>query len=212
MSKHTPSVSKIRSIMKWTRILGLTKFCLARERATRVLVLLGCMAVLGGAVPLLAVDAGGGYLETRITPERTAIFVDGWYMGPAGELGVPRVYSVVAGEHEVELSEPSSFGPLVFRVRIEVGRTTTISQTLQPIVSATGPFGTLKTLASDKFAGVFVDHQYKGTVGECDGFGEGLSLQPGTYTVTIILPFSGKWAQQRVRILQGQTTTVQVSL
>jgi hypothetical protein len=47
-----------------------------------------------------------GYLKTNVNPGRAGVFIDGKYVGPAGNFGVGRKYTVAAGDHEVKLSEP----------------------------------------------------------------------------------------------------------
>jgi hypothetical protein len=54
--------------------------------------------------------AGGqvstGVLKTKVNPGRAGVFIDGKYVGPAGNFGFSRKYSVPSGEHEIRLSEP----------------------------------------------------------------------------------------------------------
>src|ERR1017187_427420 len=52
-----------------------------------------------------------GYLKTKVDPGRAGVFIDGKYVGPAGNFGVGRKYAVAAGEHEVRLSEWQVHGP-----------------------------------------------------------------------------------------------------
>ena len=38
-----------------------------------------------------------GYLKTKVDPGRAGVFIDGKYVGPAGNFGVSRKYAVAAG-------------------------------------------------------------------------------------------------------------------
>ena len=61
------------------------------------------IAVTG--IPVVA-QQSTGYLKTKVDPGRAGVFIDGKYVGPAGNFGVGRKYAVAAGEHEVKVSEP----------------------------------------------------------------------------------------------------------
>jgi hypothetical protein len=49
------------------------------------------------------VGQNNGYLKTKVDPGRAGVFIDGKYVGPAGNFGVGRKYAVATGEHEVKL-------------------------------------------------------------------------------------------------------------
>jgi PEGA domain len=63
-----------------------------------------------------------GYLKTKVNPGRAGVFIDGKYVGPAGNFGVGRKYTVAVGDHEVRLSEPRC-EDVVAKVTIQPGRT-----------------------------------------------------------------------------------------
>ena len=47
-----------------------------------------------------------GTLKTKVDPGRAGVFVDGKYVGPAGNFGIGRKYTLAAGEHKIKLVEP----------------------------------------------------------------------------------------------------------
>src|SRR5512140_619972 len=97
-----------------------------------------------------------GYLKTRVDPGRAGVFIDGKYVGPAGNFGVGRKYTVAAGEHEIRLSEPR-YEDVVSKVTIQAGKTTKLAETMKALPPAKPPFGRLRTVSPDKFAAVYVN-------------------------------------------------------
>jgi len=156
------------------------------------------------ALPLAAQQTG--QLKVKASPSRAGIFLDGKYIGPAGNFGFARKYTVPAGEHELKLSEPRC-EDVTKRITIEAGKTTTISETLPRLAIPKGPFGVLKTGQPDKYAPVFVNGKYMGHADEFDFGAQGLLLQPGEYTVRIE-PRSGAVIEKKVTIEAGKTTDV----
>ena len=54
--------------------------------------------------PLIGQQTGN--LKVKASPSRAGVFLDGKYLGPAGNFSFARTYAVAAGEHELKLSEP----------------------------------------------------------------------------------------------------------
>ena len=164
------------------------------------------------AISLLG-QQNSGYLKTEVDPSRAGVFIDGKYVGPAGNFGVSRKYTVAAGEHEVKLSEPR-YKDVVTKVTIQPGKTTKLVENMiwaagywfppdhlwEALPPARPPFGTLRTICSDKFAAVYVNGMFVGHAGEFDNRVQGLLLNPGTYTVKIVPVSGGQGHEQQVHI------------
>ena len=147
-----------------------------------------------------------GYLKTKINPGRAGVFIDGKYVGPAGNFGVGRKYTVAAGEHEVRLSEPR-YEDVVAKVTIRPGKTTKLAETMKAVPLAKPPFGSLRTISPDKFAAVYVNGKFMGHVDEFSNSGQGLLLNPGEYQAKIV-PVSGGAAIERKITIEANKTTI----
>jgi len=145
-------------------------------------------------IPLVAPQETG-YLKTKVNPGRAGVFIDGKYVGPAGNFGVGRRYAVAGGEHEVRLSEPR-YEDLVAKV------------TIQPGKPAKPPFGCLRTASPDKFAAVYVNGKFMGHAGEFYNPVQCLVLNPGDYTVKVIPVGSGEGRQEHVKIEADKVAVV----
>ncbi len=170
-----------------------------------------CVVLLCCTLPLAAQQAGAGRLKTKVHPGRAGVFVDDKYVGPAANLRLARKYTLPAGEHEVALREPR-YQDFTAKVKIEAGKTTTLSQTLQPLPPPQPPFGLLQTVTDDKFAGVFVNGKYMGHAGEFNYCTQGLLLNPGEYAVKIVKPGGGGEYEEKVAIRAQGVTVVQASV
>ena len=158
------------------------------------------------ALPLLCSAQEMGSLCVKANTGRAGVFVDGKYLGPAGNFGVARTYAVAAGEHEVKLSEPR-YEELTTKVTITAKKKTTIHETLKELPLAKPPFGRLRTENTDKFAAVYVNERYMGHVDEFSNSAQGLLLNPGDYTVKIV-PASGTPVTQTVKVEAEKTVIV----
>lgn len=165
------------------------------------IVSLGLLAIL----PLAAQQTG--QLKVKANPSRTGIFLDGKYLGPAGNFGFARKYAVPVGDHEIKLTEPRC-QDVTRKVTIAPGKTTTISETLPRLEVPKGPFGILKTSQPEKYAPVFLNDKYMGHADEFDWGSQGLLIPPGEYTIRIE-PRSGARIEKKVTIEAGKTTVVQ---
>jgi hypothetical protein len=161
-------------------------------------------ALLIAALPVPAcAQQSVGYLKTKIDPGRAGVFIDGKYVGPAGNFRVGRKYAVTPGEHEVRLSEPR-YEDFVSKITIQAGKTVKLSQAMKPLPPAKPPFGRLRTMASDKYAAVYVNGKFMGHAGEFNNGLQGLQLNPGSYEVKIV-PLNGAGGKEnRWRIIQDR--------
>ena len=158
------------------------------------------------AIPAVAQE-GGGYLKTNVHPSRAGVFIDGKYVGPAGNFAFARKYAVAAGQHEVRLSEPR-YEDVVAKVTIQSGQTTKLAETLKPLPLAKPPFGRLRTISPDKYAAVYVNGKFMGHAGEFNNPVQGLLLNPGEYTVKIVPPGSDQGTEEHIRIEADKVTIV----
>ena len=181
---------------------------------------MGALLLVATAISLLG-QQNSGYLKTNVDPGRAGVFIDGKYVGPAGNFGVGRKYMVAAGEHEVKLSEPR-YKDVVTKVSIQPGKTTKLVENMtwaagywfppdhvwEALPPARPPFGTLRTIGSDKFAAVYVNGKFVGHAGEFDNRVQGLLLNPGTYTVKIVPVSGGQGHEKQVQIEAGKLAIV----
>jgi hypothetical protein len=158
------------------------------------------------ALPVLCRAQETGSLSVKANSGRAGVFVDGKYLGPAANFGVARTYKVLAGDHELKLSEPR-FEELTTKVTIKPGKKTTVSETLKALPPAKPPFGRLRTVSSDEFAAVYVNDRFMGHADEFNNFAQGLLLNPGEYTVKIV-PAGGTPITQTVKIEADKTVIV----
>ncbi|MCC7176669.1 MAG: PEGA domain-containing protein [Bryobacterales bacterium] len=157
--------------------------------------------------PLHAQQAGGGFLKVKAQPGRAGVFVDGKYLGPAANFGWTQKYAVAAGEHELVLREPR-YQEYKTTVKIEAGRTTTVSQTLQAREIPKPPFGRLKTAGFEKYAAVYVNGAYMGHADEFNGPNQGLMLNPGDYDVKVTSRAGDTLLEQKIAIRQNEVVAL----
>lgn len=158
------------------------------------------------SIPLVG-QQNTGYLKTKVNPGRAGVFVDGKYVGPAGNFGAGRKYTVAAGEHEVRLSEPR-YEDLVTKVTVQPGKTTKLAETMKAVTPAKPPFGRLRTISVDKFAAVYVNGKFMGHAGEFNNPVQGLQLNPGEYAVKIVPLSGGEGHEEQVKIEVDKVTVV----
>jgi len=157
------------------------------------------------SIPLLAQSTG--YLKTNVNPGRAGVFIDGKYVGPAGNFGVGRKYAVSPGEHEIKLSEPR-YEEIVKKVTIQPGKTTKLAETMKALPPAKPPFGRLRTISTDKWAAVYVNGRFMGHAGEFNNPMQTLDLNPGAYTVKIVPSTGGEGHEEHVNIEANKVTIV----
>ena len=157
---------------------------------------------------LLAQPRDSAYLKTKVNPGRAGVFVDGKYVGPAANFKVARKYTLSPGRHEIRLVDPR-YEEVSTTVDLAAGKTVTVSQTLKPLPLAKGPFGTLRTKSSDKFAAVYINDKFYGHAGEFNNPTQGMLLPPGKYTVRIEPLSGGGVVAKKVQIEADKTVVVE---
>jgi hypothetical protein len=162
------------------------------------------IAVAG--IPVVA-EQSSGYLKTKVDPGRAGVFIDGKYVGPAGNFGVGRRYAVTAGEHEVRLSEPR-YEDVMTKVTIQPGKTADLAQTMKALPAPKPPFGRLRVFAPDKFEAVYVNGKFMGHVGEFNNSMQGLLLNPGEYAVKVVPVTGGAGHEEKVKVEAEKTVIV----
>jgi len=169
-----------------------------------------CLGLLSLASAPLAGQSGQGKLKTSVNPGRTGVFVDGKYLGPAANFRMARTYALPEGEHEVRLCDPR-YEDMVTKVKIEAGKTTKLSETMKALPPAQPPFGRLRTIASEKYAAVYVNGRFMGHAGEFNNPVQGLLLNPGEYTVKIVPVAGGPGHEEKIKIEADKTAIVRAS-
>jgi hypothetical protein len=126
-----------------------------------------------------------GRIKTEVNPGRAGVFIDGKYVGPAGNFKVGQTYEVTPGEHEVKLVDPR-YQDVVKKVTVVAGKKTVISETMTALPVAKPPYGYLRTENPDHFAAVYVNDHFMGHVDEFSNPHQTLALPPGKYDVKIV--------------------------
>jgi hypothetical protein len=152
-------------------------------------------------------DTSTGYLKTKVDPGRAGVFVDGQYKGPAANFRISRKFILPVGEHEIKLSDPR-FEEVSRKVTIRAGETTILSERLRPLPIAKPPFGLLRTIDFDKYAAVYLNGRFYGHADEFSNFAQGLLLNPGEYSVSIVPAAGGAAHEEKVRIEADKVTVV----
>src|SRR5580692_10278665 len=84
-----------------------------------------------------------GRLKTEVDPGRAGVFIDGKYVGPAGNFKVAQTYTLAPGEHEVKLVDPR-YQDIVKQVTIEAGKKTILQEKMVALPIAKPPYGYLR--------------------------------------------------------------------
>jgi len=142
------------------------------------------------AATTLTLFGQDGTLRVKAKPGSTGVFVDGKYLGPAANFAATRTYPVPAGEHELKLVEPR-YEDSTQKIKVEAGKLTQVSWTMQKSAVPAGPFGELRISGGDKFAGVFLNGKFTGHVDEFDNFAQRVQLAAGDYELKIVPAGSG---------------------
>ena len=165
------------------------------------------LALLAAAGALTAQQAGTAYLKTNVNPGRAGVFVDGKYVGPAGNFRIGQKYALPPGQHEVKLVDPR-YEEFTTTVELKAGKTTKLAEALKPLPPAKGPFGALRTTVKEKYAAVYINDKFYGHAGEFNNSLQKLMLPVGEYSVRVE-PSSGPPINQKVKIEEGKTVLVQ---
>ncbi len=167
---------------------------------------MAALLIAGACLPVAA-QQGTGYLKTKVNPGRAGVFIDGKYVGPAGNFGIGRKYVVATGSHEVKLSEPR-YEDIITKITVEPGKTTKLNETMKALPLAKPPFGRLRVISPDKFAAVYLNGKFMGHVDEFSNVAQGLLLNPGDYAVKIVPVGSDQGHEQQVKIEADKVTIV----
>ena len=164
---------------------------------TRSAIVTGFVCLFVSAAPLFAQQ--NGTLKVKTSSNRTGVFVDGKYLGPAANFKITRKYSLSAGQHELILREPR-FEEYKTTIRIDAGKTTTVSQQLTARPLVTPPFGTLKVRGFEKYSAVYLNGAYVGHADEFDLLGQGLLVKPDEYEIEVTSPAGASVLKSKVTI------------
>ena len=167
---------------------------------------LGVIGLLSTAGALTAQQGDTAYLKTNVNPGRAGVFVDGKYVGPAGNFRIGQKYALPAGQHQVKLVDPR-FEEFTTTVELKAGKTTKLAEALKPLPAPKGPFGGLRTPVPEKYAAVYINDKYYGHAGEFNNSTQALMLPVGEYEVRVEPP-GGKPISQKVKIEAGKTVLV----
>jgi hypothetical protein len=170
------------------------------------LIHVAALSIAVAGIPVVA-QQGSGYLKTKVDPGRAGVFIDGKYIGPAGNFGMSRKYAVAAGEHEVKLAEPR-YEDIVTKITIQPGKTAELTQTMKALPLPKPPFGCLRVTAPDKFEAVYVNGKFMGHAGEFNNSMQGLLLNPGEYAVKVVPVSGGAGHEEKVKIEADKTVMV----
>jgi len=169
------------------------------------------LTTFGLCVSTLALFAqGDGTLRVKAKPGRTGVFIDGKYLGPAANFASTRTYNVPAGEHELKLVEPR-YEDFTQKIKVESGKLTEVSWTMQKAAVPTGPFGELRITGGDKFAGVFLNGKFAGHVDEFDNFAQRVQLPAGDYELRIVPAGGGSEHKEQIKVGANQQVWVKLN-
>jgi hypothetical protein len=166
----------------------------------------GLIVLFSAGITLIAQTSGSAYLKTSVDPGRAGVFVDGKYVGPAGNFGIGRKYALPPGSHQIKLVDPR-YEESTSTVELTAGKTTKLAEKLKPLPPPKGPLGGLRTPYPEKYAAVYINDHYYGHAGEFNNPTQMLMLPEGEYTVKIE-PASGSPVVQKVKIEAGKTVLV----
>jgi hypothetical protein len=164
------------------------------------------LALLPAPGALMAQQGATTYLKTNVNPGRAGVFVDGKYVGPAGNFRIGRKYALPPGPHQVKLVDPR-YEEVSTTVDLKAGKTTKLAETLKPLPPPKGPLGGLRTPVPEKYAAVYINEKFYGHAGEFNNSSQKLMLPEGEYTVRVE-PSSGAPINQKVKIEAGKTVLV----
>jgi hypothetical protein len=162
---------------------------------------IGVMTLFSAASVLLAQQNGTTYLKTNVNPGRAGVFVDGKYVGPAGNFRIGRKYALPPGSHQVKLVDPR-YEEISTTVELKEGKTTKLAETMKALPAPKGPFGALRTPVPEKYAAVYINDKFYG-----HNSSQKLMLPVGEYSVRVE-PSSGTPINQKIKIEAGKTVLV----
>jgi hypothetical protein len=165
------------------------------------------LALISASTALIAQPAAGSaWLKTNVDPGRAGVFVDGKYIGPAGNFGVGRKYALAPGSHQIKLVDPR-YEEFNGTIDVKAGKTTKLAEKLKALPAPQGPFGSVRTAVPEKYAAVYVNDHYYGHAGEFNNPHQVLMLPVGEYTMRVE-PSTGSPVIQKIKIEAGKTVVV----
>jgi PEGA domain len=182
--------------------------CTNSPSSFRLLAALAAAMMLAAVVPTFAQQQG--FVKLKVDPSKAGVFIDGKYVGPAGNFGMARKYAVAAGEHEVKLSEPR-YEDMTTKVTVTAGKTAVVSEKLKALTLAKPPFGVLRTTGvTDKYDAVYINDKFYGHTGEFNNLVQGLKLPPGEYKLKVAGANGNTLKEETIKIEANKTLIVKV--
>ena len=145
--------------------------------------------------------------------EKTSgVWIDGQYVGYAGELKDDKKVLLLPGEHEISVRQ-SGYMDFTQKVVVEPGKKVVLHVTMRKDPRAQFPTVTsqLKLQVTPDRAAVFVDDGFVGTVREFSGVGRAMLVSPGKHRVKIALPGYQAF-ETEVNLLPKQKITIKTDL
>jgi hypothetical protein len=152
-------------------------------------------------------------LVGKTKAEKTSgVWIDGQYVGYAGELKDDKKVLLLPGEHEISVRQ-SGYMDFTQKVVVEPGKKVVLHVTMQKDPRAQFPTVTsqLKLQVTPDRAAVFVDDGFVGTVREFSGVGRAMLVSPGKHRVKIALPGYQAF-ETEVNLLPKQKITIKTDL
>lgn len=152
-------------------------------------------------------------LVGKTKAEKTSgVWIDGQYVGYAGELKEDKKVLLLPGEHEISVRQ-SGYMDFTQKVVVEPGKKVVLHVTMQKDPRAQFPTVTsqLKLQVTPDRAAVFVDDGFVGTVREFSGVGRAMLVSPGKHRVKIALPGYQAF-ETEVNLLPKQKITIKTDL
>ena len=145
--------------------------------------------------------------------EKTSgVWIDGQYVGYAGELKDDKKVLLLPGEHEISVRQ-AGYIDFIQKLVVEPGKKVVLHVTMQKDPRAQFPTVTsqLKLQVTPDRAAVFVDDGFVGTVREFSGIGRAMLVSPGKHRVKIALPGYQAF-ETEVNLLPKQKITIKADL
>jgi hypothetical protein len=152
-------------------------------------------------------------LVGKTKAEKTSgVWIDGQYVGYAGELKDDKKVLLLPGEHEISVRQ-SGYMDFTQKVVVEPGKKVVLHVTMQKDPRAQFPTVTsqLKLQVTPDRAAVFVDGGFVGTVREFSGVGRAMLVSSGKHRVKIALPGYQAF-ETEVNLLPKQKITIKTDL
>ncbi len=184
---------------------------------TRKTGLLFCLVTLSlSLLPFVHADdkiLGEIELEGASKVENTSgVWVDGQYVGYLGELKGSKKLLLLPGTHEITVRQ-GGYLDFTQTVSVRAGQKQIIPVKMEKDIRIRLPRVTaeIKLDVRPNRAAVFVDGVFVGHVGEFNGLGKGLLVEPGKRKITITLP-GYQTFETEIDLAPNQKSTVKTDL